>query len=665
MSGDPLTDAERHDLAYAMVNGQAFVPRNPPTAVDLANAIATVSIAPQRTGAAPLTIVLLDRKWTLYDSGFFDPNDDGRLDPVLINWPRGSRRWWVLNQVTPAGAARTLTLTFIPRLAWAMMNTFAKGVVKANRASANRAQFLKMLTLDAARQHGFDAEFYCSYLDATEPIAKVSQQSTSASGSQGNGEAHKTNGLTAQDTDLTCRGVPLTAPQKRVVNIALGECAKQNAPTIVAEAMIYAGMGESSLSETDTWQNSTDQDTATEAREWLQGGSGFQQGGGIACARANPHYVAWQIANAVEANAVWDGKTSLPAGSDSYAHQVDPPTIAEAQAIVQAGGFNGAQSGTFEVKQPFFFKVGTSSTPNESYFATVLRLSQEVNWDYIIDGDRAYYDSELTLIKQKSTKVLRRDDDEVADWGGTWESRNIATNVSLTLIVGMFDLWPGEVVRLLGKGALATGSTCGLPGRWLVDSIQRDKSSSTSIVALVQPTRPKAEPAPTVKTVSVSGGDASSIANVEQLRAGSVDRVVAASQVLSNMMLPYVWGGGHTAGALDEVTKAAIHGLDCSGSVCWVLHHAGMFPGTAAIFSGDLDTWGLPGPGDEVTVYCNNDHTFIHIHPKGSPDMQMNTSYSNANGLPAGSGPQYFPWGQNGEADANSGAFTARHWPGT
>jgi cell wall-associated NlpC family hydrolase len=125
------------------------------------------------------------------------------------------------------------------------------------------------------------------------------------------------------------------------------------------------------------------------------------------------------------------------------------------------------------------------------------------------------------------------------------------------------------------------------------------------------------------------------------------------------MKLPYVWGGGHQAGWMNLTKASALKGLDCSGSVCWVLHQAGMFPASAAAVSGDLEAWGQAGPGRSMTVWAAGDHVFIEFHPKGGSHMQLNTS------VPGQNGPRYVAWGPRGSTDAASGAFVARHWPGT
>lgn len=66
---------------------------------------------------------------------------------------------------------------------------------------------------------------------------------------------------------------------------------------------------------------------------------------------------------------------------------------------------------------------------------------------------------------------------------------------------------------------------------------------------------------------------------------------------------PYVWGGGH--GSFYD------HGYDCSGSVSYALHGAGLL--AAPLPSTDLMRYGERGRGRWITVYSRQGHTFAVI----------------------------------------------------
>ncbi|MEP7014936.1 MAG: hypothetical protein ABI925_05810 [Verrucomicrobiota bacterium] len=66
---------------------------------------------------------------------------------------------------------------------------------------------------------------------------------------------------------------------------------------------------------------------------------------------------------------------------------------------------------------------------------------------------------------------------------------------------------------------------------------------------------------------------------------------------------PYVWGGGH--GSFND------NGYDCSGTVSYALHHAGVLG--SPIGSGDFLRYGERGRGQWITVYARHGHTFAII----------------------------------------------------
>lgn len=67
--------------------------------------------------------------------------------------------------------------------------------------------------------------------------------------------------------------------------------------------------------------------------------------------------------------------------------------------------------------------------------------------------------------------------------------------------------------------------------------------------------------------------------------------------------LPYVYGGGHGS------FRAS--GYDCSGSVSYVLHAIGRL--AVPEDSGQLMSYGSPGPGRVITIYANAGHAYMVI----------------------------------------------------
>ena len=91
---------------------------------------------------------------------------------------------------------------------------------------------------------------------------------------------------------------------------------------------------------------------------------------------------------------------------------------------------------------------------------------------------------------------------------------------------------------------------------------------------------------------------------------------------------PYIWGGGH--GAFIAA------GYDCSGSVSYVLHAAGLL--ATPFDSSDFMRWGLGGLGHWITVYTNPGHAFVQI-----AGIRLDTSAEGDPHPATGSGPRWRP----------------------
>ena len=78
-----------------------------------------------------------------------------------------------------------------------------------------------------------------------------------------------------------------------------------------------------------------------------------------------------------------------------------------------------------------------------------------------------------------------------------------------------------------------------------------------------------------------------------------MQKVIAGANEIADF--PYVYGGGH-ASFVDNA-------YDCSGSVSYALAAGGLL--SAPETSGQLESWGAPGPGRYITVYAN---AGSHVH---------------------------------------------------
>ena len=137
----------------------------------------------------------------------------------------------------------------------------------------------------------------------------------------------------------------------------------------------------------------------------------------------------------------------------------------------------------------------------------------------------------------------------------------------------------------------------------------------------VSPTDPQFQPAPKAHIV----------AGLAIPPVGAPPQVVAAIQAANKISRkPYRYGGGH--GSFRS------KGYDCSGSVSYALHGAGLL--NKPLDSSDFMHWGLPGPGKWITVYANAGHAFVVI-----AGLRFDTGFrdrvSKATGAAPGTGPRW------------------------
>ncbi|PZR68005.1 MAG: hypothetical protein DLM63_05400 [Solirubrobacterales bacterium] len=116
----------------------------------------------------------------------------------------------------------------------------------------------------------------------------------------------------------------------------------------------------------------------------------------------------------------------------------------------------------------------------------------------------------------------------------------------------------------------------------------------------------------------------------------AVAAVIAGGNAIADF--PYVYGGGH-ASFVDTA-------YDCSGSVSYALAAGGMI--ASPVTSGELMSWGAPGPGRWISVYAHSGHTFMVV-----AGLRFDTS--------GRAGPLSTRWSTNPRSTAG---FAVRHWPG-
>jgi cell wall-associated NlpC family hydrolase len=94
-----------------------------------------------------------------------------------------------------------------------------------------------------------------------------------------------------------------------------------------------------------------------------------------------------------------------------------------------------------------------------------------------------------------------------------------------------------------------------------------------------------------------------------------VKQIIAAGNAIATK--PYKYGGGHA--------RWNDSGYDCSGSVSYVLHAAGLL--RTPLDSSGLMSWGSAGRGDWITVRSNPGHAYLVV-----AGLRFDTSALKANG---------------------------------
>jgi peptidoglycan hydrolase-like protein with peptidoglycan-binding domain len=144
------------------------------------------------------------------------------------------------------------------------------------------------------------------------------------------------------------------------------------------------------------------------------------------------------------------------------------------------------------------------------------------------------------------------------------------------------------VKRLQARHGLNVDGVVG-PATWSVLGIQSEETLKPPASAVQHES-------------SSSAGESSSSSTGEA--SGVVARVIAAGDEIATR--PYVYGGGH--GSFQSA------GYDCSGSVSYALHGGGLL--SSPEDSTGLESYGEPGPGRDITIYANSEHTFMVIDGK-------------------------------------------------
>jgi cell wall-associated NlpC family hydrolase len=136
-----------------------------------------------------------------------------------------------------------------------------------------------------------------------------------------------------------------------------------------------------------------------------------------------------------------------------------------------------------------------------------------------------------------------------------------------------------------------------------MDTLRRQVSGqaapTTMPIAAPAPAAPAAPPPLAPGSRAKVGANGLAIAPASAPLA--VQQIIAAGNQIAKT--PYIYGGGH-ASWNDR-------GYDCSGSVSYALHGAGLLDAPRP--SSGFYNWGLAGPGQWVTIYTKASHIYMVV----------------------------------------------------
>jgi cell wall-associated NlpC family hydrolase len=157
------------------------------------------------------------------------------------------------------------------------------------------------------------------------------------------------------------------------------------------------------------------------------------------------------------------------------------------------------------------------------------------------------------------------------------------------------------VAALLATFALFVPAALAAPGGYSATSSEAEAPPPATPPVPSAETPPSGLPSP----APLVPGALATLAGTRAVAPASAPPAVRAAIAAANRIraTPYVWGGGHR--------RWWDRGYDCSGSVSYLLHGAGLLE--APLVSGSFATWGEPGPGQWITIYANRAHVYAVV----------------------------------------------------
>jgi hypothetical protein len=460
--------------------------------LDVAGSLTAARVTLTIEGASTLELDIFDPGWEIEQSGLLDKDQNGRLDTVAMTLD--SLRWRLAKAARSDG--ETLTLTFEDEV-WALLRAHRTHIA-SSRGSMTRAQFIERMVREIRLRK---VPYYAPERGRKQPVEKPDLPNARP--------ARDSTGFD-KGARFTIKGNTASPQQMREVATAMTVADQLDVPQdgIVRLAMLVAGIGESSfiaqMNQGGSPYGGVFQanirggvfklnDTQGMARCFLKGGKGFQAGGAIAAHRSNPGWSPGEIALNVEGST--SNFPSYAAGVHFYQQHHD-------EAVKIASLWNGGGAGSSSTHEAvrvkaYRFTRGLPGQPeNSAQCAT--RLADEVAWRFFVSGGLVYFVDDPYLLSRKALLSLTGPDAPglMARPSYEWDHRKKAANVTLSVAANAWQVPPGDVVVCHDMGPVT--------GRWIVETFEFDLLNPlAATITLVQPVKPKPEPAPDVFTVTV------------------------------------------------------------------------------------------------------------------------------------------------------------------
>ncbi len=470
--------------------------------VFLEDAITSANLERTLEGASSVTLSVHDPNHKLLRDKIRDERLDLRIDGMYFR----------LVEIDKAGP--DFTLTFEDReVAYLRSYNGTSHPKKVLRDLVTRAEFVKRLVRTVEQQK---IPVYIPELHRTQPIAKAASVSSSQSSSTPDQtDALGTAGLD-RSADLTVKGVAANQGQMQAAESAMTSAVSYGATNEVLTGLIMALINETTI--TDPPGGLAD------SAGWLQLQASDHPG-------VDPHnldtvvkiFVTEGFTGAGSAldlsnkygTAEWVGKVMWMYNATTY-----PGAQYEAEARKWVEAFTGegipqSSKGDVSTKtvtstKKYEFEVAKQ----ETYWACIQRLAEEVRWRAFMSAGIFYYIDEMELFKSKPWAVLNQDTDGLLDFDFTYRHGRDVQQASATGFARDWAGPPGTVVRA-SEDDYGPGG-----GRYIVESISSDLFSDEVTFTLRKPLKPMSEPAPETVEKTVSTGDAGDLVD-SGLTAGS------------------------------------------------------------------------------------------------------------------------------------------------